>query len=1262
MFVKNGRETGAAEMIGALMLITLFMAAAAILALTYFSTPPPDRIPAVNIIATNQTRLINLYHAGGDALSQDRLQILVDGTARPFTGFGNDNNWSLGETLSYTVSASDPLPSRVDVVYNQTAQVGTGSYLLATLWLGSETSQAPEALLHTITATAGSHGTIILDGTSQTGTVVVANGTTPTFDITPAGGYIVLNVLVDGSDVGPVASYTFPPVTADHTIAATFAQIPGYWINVTNSTGGYITPGNLTVIQGGFQNYTITPYTGYTIASVSVNGAQLGSVPSFYNFTNVNSNQNLSVTFSSIYLPGIVGTYYKDRQWSLPGTTLIHPRIQFANGQANMSTGNGGSSAPTDIANWPFGYTGETSNFSVNYSGLLHIEVTDTYQFSVTGCDGYYLNINNVPLSYLGSPGAGTTAFTTPTQHASPGVILNPGYYNFSALMWDSNTNGNTEQGAIAVYYTNTSKTTPTLITNFNHTPFVIPAAGFTATPLAGTAPLTVNFTDTSVGATAWQWDFGDGSNVSNAQNPTHTYTLGGSYMVNQTVSNTYGSDIESKPNYVTVGAAYSSGLLGTYFNNMTWSAPGVTRIDPRIRFSNSWGGYVYETDQPNWPNSTLSSNAYTGNDNDPLALFSVIWDGYLRVTTPDTYTFNLTADDGAYLFIDGNSVINNGGIHAPFTQYGTAYLTPGYHHIVVNYYEQYERATAYLQWHNSTSSTFQYVTDVWHINPPPTASFTGTPTSGNAPLSVAFTDSSANHPDSWSWNFGDTGTSALQNPVHLYTANGTYTVSLTVTNISGGVNTLTRSNYITVSPALSVVNFIGTPTNGTAPLAVSFSDQSSNSPTGWNWSFGDGSYSTSQNPSYSYPALGNYTVTLNVTNAGGSNSTTRSGYISVNPLITASATSGGTISPAGSTQVTYGTNQSYTITNSTGYYLASVLVDGVSAGITSNQTTTYTFTNVTASHTIAATYASNPVITSSAGAGGSISPLGALSVTYGSSQTYTITNSTGNYLASVSVDGVSAGITSNTTITYTFTNVTASHTIAATFASNPVITSSAGAGGSISPLGALSVTYGSSQTYTITDSPGYSIQNVMVNNTYSQGAITSYTFRNVTQTTQTIAATFVPNPVGQIYYENFDSGGWPYAGWTRASNNVVQSATIRNGTSGNSIRIRNKDYMFRTIPTSGYMTIVVQFAWAGNPISNGNYAQAQYTTDGTTWTSFQQLSGPLTQANLNIVTYSTLPTTVENNPNFGLRWQMYGTANTEYLYVDDVKVTGVPI
>ncbi|MDD4483801.1 MAG: PKD domain-containing protein [Methanoregula sp.] len=79
------------------------------------------------------------------------------------------------------------------------------------------------------------------------------------------------------------------------------------------------------------------------------------------------------------------------------------------------------------------------------------------------------------------------------------------------------------------------------------------PVTAFTATPTSGLAPLIVQFTDTSAGSpTSWAWTFGDG-NTSTAQNPQHTYAAPGLYTVTLNATNEYGSDTETKTDYITV-------------------------------------------------------------------------------------------------------------------------------------------------------------------------------------------------------------------------------------------------------------------------------------------------------------------------------------------------------------------------------------------------------------------------------------------------------------------------------------------------------------------------------------------------------------------------------------------------------------------------------------------------------------------------------------------------------------------------------------
>jgi PKD repeat protein len=507
-------------------------------------------------------------------------------------------------------------------------------------------------------------------------------------------------------------------------------------------------------------------------------------------------------------------------------------------------------------------------------------------------------------------------------------------------------------------------------------TPPSAPVANFTANVTNGTAPLPVQFTDLSTGSpTSWSWDFGDG-NTSTVQSPSHTYAAAGNYTVNLTATSAGGSNTSVKTNYITVTSQVTptptvtpvaGGVLPDYnnifvrvandagvqydaFGNDSYNIrfEGYDRglnalhisTDPAVNFGQvtrtaAQSGTFYATDSggKGYEDEILLLVGVNGTVPDDFRLH-VTADGYtwtpnpVSNQAPTSYTYNGTTLDETFtkadlvygpqtwrptgngfsypiyagqdtadatntfklMFIDlnagvlrPNAALNNRG--AVRITYSFENLTSFAAFNVYGYCQNSNNGNNMVAWSNSlmpdkTPSGYS----VMASSPAPVAGFTANVTNGTAPLSVGFTDQSTGSPTSWSWSFGDGNTSTVQNPSHTFAAAGNYTVNLTATNV-GGSNSSVKTNYITVTTPVTpapVAGFSANITNGTAPLSVGFTDQSTGTPTSWSWSFGDNGTSTVQSPSHTYTTAGIYTVNLTATNAGGSNTSTRTGYITV--------------------------------------------------------------------------------------------------------------------------------------------------------------------------------------------------------------------------------------------------------------------------------------------------------------------------------------------------------------------------------------------
>jgi thermitase len=257
-----------------------------------------------------------------------------------------------------------------------------------------------------------------------------------------------------------------------------------------------------------------------------------------------------------------------------------------------------------------------------------------------------------------------------------------------------------------------------------------------------------------------------------------------------------------------------------------------------------------------------------------------------------------------------------------------------------------------------------------------------------------------------------------------------------------------------------------------------------------------------SLNPCYRFSYFtgrGTVALPLQITVAGHTNDVAVFERINYDMIATAGANGSITCSGSG-TRAPCGETWIYTFVPNTGYEIDNVIIDGISRG----PITDYTFTNISANHTISATFklpgSYYTLITNAINGSVSRSPAGT-SYYHG-----TLVSLTANPNAGYNFTGWSGDLTGTTNPATISMNT--HKTVTANFAVKTyTITASSGANGTVTPTGTTTVNHGGSQTYQITSNAGYEVNSVLVDGN-SVGAVTTYTFNNVTST-RTISATF---------------------------------------------------------------------------------------------------------------------------------------------------------
>lgn len=405
--------------------------------------------------------------------------------------------------------------------------------------------------------------------------------------------------------------------------------------------------------------------------------------------------------------------------------------------------------------------------------------------------------------------------------------------------------------------------------------------AFFNTDTTSGCAPLTVNFTQYSIGATNWHWDLGDG-NVSTAQDVTHTYPDAGTYTATLFADNGCSYDTVSVTItvYPTPVADFTIG-------------PGPHCTGQPVQFtSNTPSPAGLEWEFGDGGTSTLTapvhSYAAAGSYNVTLSVTSssggcpaMLTQTVIVQTTPSAVFAPDPANGCIPLEVQFNNSSGADFMQWDFGDGNTSAETAPMH--------SYDSAATYMvrliaENLNGCSDTAMATVTAF---PLPVSAFTQVATeSCTTPANVQFNDASTGAVGH-SWDFGNGTTSALNSPTAVFTEPGTFTIVLTVSNQYGCTDT--SSSQFTLHPT-PVAAFAAAPQPACAGYPVQFTNLSVNA-SQFRWEFGDGQGSLADSVSHIYPE-GDYDVTLIATGAGGCTDTlSLTDAIHVNPSPTAAFT-----------------------------------------------------------------------------------------------------------------------------------------------------------------------------------------------------------------------------------------------------------------------------------------------------------------------------------------------------------------------------------
>lgn len=663
-------------------------------------------------------------------------------------------------------------------------------------------------------------------------------------NITVLGFLLVITASVKAQ--APVANFTGSPQAGCSPLIVNFQDLSTGNATSWNWNFGN---GNTSVLQNPSASY-FTPGT-YTV-TLTVSNAS-------------GSNTLTRTQYISVYEPPTVDFSASPRSGCFPLRVQFTDLTQPGAGNTNVAWlwdfGNGTTSTLQN----PMATYSTTGNFTVtlrvtNDKGCTRTISRPNY---ITATSGVIASFSNSQATVCGPPAS--ISFTN--NSTGPPVL---------SYQWDfGDGNFSTAVNPVHVYNTSGSfiatlivSSTAGCVDTFRSNPIIIGGfnTSFNSPPGTCINEITTFANTSSPTPLSSSWTFGDGGTASTI-NATHSYASPGTYTV--WLYNTYSSCVDSISQVITVNPRPVT----------DFTAPVTSRCEPplTVNFQDITTGspvsWLWDFGDGNTSTLQNPSHTYTAYGSFDVTLITTNASGCTDTITKPAYIVINRATITIPLFpvrgcipytispvpvitaVDAVTSYNwdfgDGGI-------STA-ANPTYTYVSQGTY------TVRLIITTSTGCTDTLIVpNAVRVGSKPVANFSATPIPVCGTQPVFFTDLSV-PADEWLWDFGDGGSSTMQNPTHSYSDTGYFNIQLIATN-NGCPDTLQIMNYVRVLPPIARFTPVPDCSNR---LQFSFTDQSI-APVTWEWDFGDGSpVSTIQNPTHTFPSFGNFTIRLIVTNGG---------------------------------------------------------------------------------------------------------------------------------------------------------------------------------------------------------------------------------------------------------------------------------------------------------------------------------------------------------------------------------------------------------